>query len=208
MISCTTQDVAKEIEVVQDKKEIKTISTIGDSRFVCCGSGNVRNELSKLGDYEFVGNLTDVYGLNHDAIGGNNTFQLLERYESAPNADLYIIHFGTNDPKEWMNDSIENMKTVVQHLLDRGSIVLYAYQTERNRDNVEFPFTQKHYDLDSAIHEYFDSNENFFTVDLRTPLLNADGSFDWGLYFDFVHPNELGGELMAAAIYESITKIN
>tara|TARA_R110002072_G_scaffold3404_1_gene24952 strand:+ start:256 stop:909 length:654 start_codon:yes stop_codon:yes gene_type:complete len=208
MMSCTVQNINEEIEVVQDKKEIKTISTIGDSRFVCCGSGNVRNELSKLGDYEFVGNLVDTYGLNHDAIGGNNTFDLLERYENIPTADLYVIHYGTNDPEKWMHDSIENMKIVVQHLLDKGSLVLYAYQTERNDDATKFTFTDKHYELDSAIHDYFRGNDNFYTVDLRDPLLNSDGSFNWHLYSDFVHPNEVGGELMAKAIHEAIVSIN
>ena len=182
------------------------VSTIGDSRFVCCGADVLRKELDSLGTYNIVGSLTDSQGYEHDAIGGDTTENVLNRLINVPEADVYVIHLGTNDLKSIMNESKANMVTIIETLLSRGGKVLFAKQVERNDHNLEFPFTNKHYELDSYVIDYFNNNPDFDYVDLRLALLNEDESFNWSLYADHVHPNEEGAKLMALAIHNKLKK--
>ena len=185
-------------------KEPIKVSTIGDSRFVCCGADILRKELDSLGTYDIVGSFTDAQGYKHDAKGGDTSEDVLNRLINVPEADVYVIHLGTNDPAIIMDESKANMIAIIETLLNRGGKVLFANQVERNDHNLQFPFTNKHYELDSYVIDYFINNPSFDYVDLRIALLNDDESFNWSLYSDPVHPNEEGAKLMALAIHNKL----
>lgn len=199
-----SQEIRKEDEFPSLENVIK-VSTIGDSRFISFGGDLLRTSIEKnsSSDLLFVGSLQDSYGYNHDAVGGDGSPELMERYDNIPNADVYVILFGTNDL--WM-DSIdtpfETLSFIVNDKLSQGSRVYYCKQTPRDdyRDSY-------HIELDEAILNEFSGVEGFDVIDLRTPLLSKDNTFNYELYDDHVHPNNQGGKIMGREIANKINKL-
>ena len=182
--------------------EVTKVSTIGDSRFISYGGSVVRKSIDKNSSNNllFVGSLQDSYGYNHDAVGGDGSSQLMERYDDIPNADIYVILFGTNDL--WMNDiqvPFETLSFIVNDKLSQGAKVYYCKQTPRDDYRDAY-----HVELDEAMYNEFDGVDGFYTIDLRTPLLNIDGTFNYKLYDDHVHPNNEGGKIMGREIANKI----
>lgn len=152
----------------------------------------------------FVGSLKDSYGYNHDAIGGDGSPELMARYDDIPDADVYVILFGTNDL--WMNNidlAFETLSFIVVDKLSKGAKVFYCKQTPRDDDADIL-----HIELDEAMYNKFNGEDGFDIIDLRNPLLNKDGSFNPSLYKDHVHPNNEGGRIMGRVIANKIDETN
>lgn len=76
------------------------VCTIGDSQTWWGYAGKLREELNKLNkDLLFVGSRQDAFGYYHEGEGGDNTKQVLNRINRAPQADYYTLLLGTNDFK-------------------------------------------------------------------------------------------------------------
>ncbi len=179
-----------------------TVSTIGDSRFISSGGSLVRKAIKKNSSNNliFVGSLKDKYGFSHDAVGGDGSPELMDRYDSIPPADIYVILFGTNDGWTGSIDlSLETISFITNDKLSQGSKVYYCKQTPRNDNGQNY-----HDELDEAVINTFMGVENFKVIDLRNPLLNEDGTFNQSLYSDHVHPNNDGGKIMGKEIANKI----
>lgn len=182
--------------------EFTKVSTIGDSRFISYGGSILRKAIKKNSSNNllFVGSLQDSYGYNHDAVGGDGSIELMARYDDIPDADVYVILFGTNDL--WM-DSIElpfeTLSFIVNDKLSQGAKVYYCKQTPRDDYRDAY-----HIELDEAMVNEFSGVNGFDVIDLRTPLLNKNGTFNPSLYDDHVHPNNDGGKIMGREIANKI----
>lgn len=211
IVGCTNES---EIETLGQESRVDEfqglgatkVSTIGDSRFISYGGSEVRRSIDKnaYNDLYFVGSLQDSYGYSHDAVGGDGSPQLLERYDDIPNADIYVILFGTNDL--WMESidvPFETLSFIISNKISKGSKVYYCKQTPRDDYRDAY-----HIELDEAIINEFDGVKGFEYIDLRTPLLNLDGTFNHNLYDDHVHPNNEGGKIMGQVIANKIDETN
>lgn len=198
---CSNTQVNTFEQVLKQQQPI-TVSTIGDSRFISFGGSVIRKAINDkvITNVSFVGSLQDDYGFNHDAVGGDNSSQLMERYNNIPQADIYVILFGTNDL--WREDiavPLQTLTFIIQDKLSEGSKVFYCKQTPRNDYKDAY-----HIELDQAVIKRFGNIENFTAVDTRTPLLYRNGVFNTSLYDDHVHPNNKGGEIIGQTIANQI----
>lgn len=190
-----TDEFNREFDVPTDLPTFHTVSMIGDSRFISHGGSILRKAIKKNSSNNliFVGSLQDTYGYNHDAVGGSNSANLIARYDDIPLADIYIIMFGTNDND--LQTSINTISFIITEKLAQGSKVYYCAETPRNDHG-----DGNHIRRANSIAQMFQGVEGFEMIDLRTPLLNDDGTFNDELYRDHVHPNSDGGKIMGREI--------
>lgn len=197
------QNVLESQEFPIEIGEVFKVSTIGDSRFISHGGAILRKAIEKNSEKDllFVGSMEDKYGYSHDAKGGDNSQDLMDRYYDIPDADLYVIMFGTNDGSNWSNEN--TLTLLISDKLSQGKKVYYCIQTPRydGGDN-------QHVLQDAFMIDYFQGVEGFEVVDLRTPMFNEDGDINDDLYHDHVHPNNDGTKVMGREIANKIDETN
>ena len=197
------QDVADSQEFPIEIGEVFKVSTIGDSRFISGGGAILRKAIEKNSEKDllFVGSMEDRYGYSHDAKGGDNSQDLMDRYYDIPDADLYVIMFGTNDGSNWSNEN--TLTFLISDKLSQGKKVYYCIQTPRydGGDN-------QHVLQDAFMIDYFQGVEGFEIIDLRTPMFNEYGDINDDLYQDHVHPNNDGAKVMGREIANKIDETN
>ena len=198
--SYSKQTLFEEI-IIPTPPPVQTLSTIGDSRFISHGSSKLRYYINHKAKnrFVFVGSLTDQYNFGHDAVGGSNSQNLMDRYDDIPLADIYVIMFGTNDRD--LQTSVDTISFIITQKLAQGSKVFYCAEIPRT-DNGD----GNHIARTEIITEMFEGTPGFEIIDLRTPMLNRDGSINLDYYHDHVHNNDQGARVMAAQIAIAIKK--
>ena len=189
------QNQFEEVEVIPTPPPVQTVSTIGDSRFISHGSSKLRYYINHKAKnrFTFVGSLTDKYNFGHDAVGGSNSQNLMNRYDDIPLADIYVIMFGTNDND--LQTSVDTISFIITHKLAQGSKVFYCAEIPRDDHG-----DGNHIARTEIITQMFEGTPGFEIIDLRTPMLNADLSINLNYYSDHVHNNDQGARVMAAQI--------
>ena len=197
--SCTQEEFFDTLEIIPTPPQVQTVSTIGDSRFVSHGSSKLRYYIDQKSKnrFTFVGSLTDQYDYGHDAVGGHNSQDLINRYDDIPLADIYVIMFGTNDRD--LQTSINSISFIITEKLAQGSKVFYCAEIPRTDGG-----DGNHIARTEIITQMFQDTPGFEIIDLRSPMLNADGSINLNLYHEHVHNNDQGARVMAAYIAMAI----
>ncbi|WP_121666123.1 SGNH/GDSL hydrolase family protein [Mesonia aquimarina] len=187
------------VEVASTQKGNLKVCTIGDSQTWWSKSSLLRKKMNDIyPDLYFTGSNTDIYGFPHEGEGGNDTKKVLERMGKIPEADFYTLLIGTNDWKNDIYKSTENIKEIINYLLKKypSSKIIYlsplpTINGERDRFNQA---------LKLNVMKFAERNPKILSFSLGEKMReNKNWATD---YFkeDGLHPNEEGVKFMAENI--------
>ncbi|WP_299363771.1 SGNH/GDSL hydrolase family protein [Winogradskyella sp.] len=179
------------------------LCTVGDSQ-TWWGNGRFLRKLinKQKENFIFVGSNQDVFGYYHEGEGGNHTKDVVNRIDDIPVADIYTLLLGTNDFKENVEKSLENLGIIVQKLKEKNDKAIVYYitplpTTDKKRDNfnnrLKTMFLEKH------------QNE-IELIDIGTYFRKMD---NWKQFFpDGLHLSKKGYDLMANYLATEIKTID
>lgn len=177
----------------------KTMATIGDSITWSLYGSYMRCLLIDNGlPYDFIGTKTDTFGFPHEGEGGNNTFDALNRVEKIPYADSYFLLIGTNDINYTANQTVENIATIADKLLEKNPNALIYISTLLPREDY---LNERNLQVNALL-----KNKKWSS---NIKILDVGGDFyaneNWeSLLLDGIHPNFKGYNVISQSIIKQL----
>lgn len=136
-------------------------------------------------------------------IGGNTTQQMLDRFQAqvidaSPQVGIVVIDGGVNDEHNGLPFTIDNIATMAHMAQQAGiKVIIASVMLETS------PYWSPSANPTSADIEAFDAQlialcqaNGYLYADYKDVMLLRDGTEDFSLYMDGLHPNEAGYERM------------
>ncbi len=178
----------------------RTIDTVGDSITWWHWGRYLRCLMRDKGlRYDFNGNNTDVFGLNHDGNGGDKTTDVLAKMPSIPVSDAYFVLIGTNDKTTDMQ-VFNNIVEISQKLHEKNSQAkIYISTLLPRRDH----FNTLNQSVNNKLRSFNGWCSKCMLIDLGGKSFETA---DWTSYLtpDGLHPNYSGYQFIADYITEII----
>lgn len=192
-----------EVSVVEkdiDQQGSTSLVTIGDSNTWYLHAQTLRARLHPLRpDFSFIGSRTDTYGYGHDAEGGDKTTNVIDRMDSIPVADSYLMNIGTNDRSD-PSETVDNIKAITASLLGKKENVIVYLCTVIPRDD---SYDAKNQDINHELRTWAQTQPNVRLVDLDSEF-RALPNWESYLLPDKVHPTDQGYIELARIISERL----
>lgn len=176
-----------------------SVCTIGDSQTWFKKSQPLRKAMNYYyNDLIFAGSNTDIYGYGHEGEGGNETADVLKRFEYIPKADYYTILLGTNDYRGSNNLAFRNIILLFQKLTEKfpkSKIIYISPLPSDEEGRNEFNSSLESKILDETI-----GKANIIYLNLAQKLKHNPNWIDDYMVGDGLHLNSAGLDLFAKEI--------